>query len=141
MKPPYQIETDAISPILCDSAEELDSILERLHREHLRKRPISVVVSQAGRVYGDGDEIGLGLGLDPTFILINVAPCDGEYYISAGDPAAKGDVIFYGAREHIVVERRNFVPWGSVRQAVREFVDDGLRSRLFRWNDCSGRDA
>lgn len=139
MKPPYRIETDVDPPIRCHSIEDVDSNLARLQQEYLGRGVTSVVISESEQEFGHGDEIGLGLGCDPTFILVQVVPCDGEYYISAGDPDAEGEVTFYGARELINVERRNFVPWSLVRQSVREYLEHHRRSDLIGWRDWSGR--
>src|SRR5262245_57637111 len=140
MTPPYCLETD-VEPIVFRSVDELDSTLERLQREYTTKGPTSVVISEAGKKFGTGDEIGLGLGLDPTFVLIQIAPCDGEYYFSVGDDAAAGSVEFFGAREIIVVDRLHFVPWQMVRVAIREFLEYGRRTKLLRWQDSFGQPA
>jgi hypothetical protein len=141
LTPPFRIETDAIDPLFCRSVEELDSALERLQQAYIPKGPTSVVISEADKEPACGDEIGLGLGVDPTFMLIQIAPCDGEYFISCGEKASAGSVEFRGAREVIVVDRRHFVPWRLVRGAVREFVEHGRRNKSLRWQDCFGRPA
>jgi hypothetical protein len=139
MTPPYRIETGA-AEFVCYSLDELDSTIEQLQRELIAEGPTSVVISEAGDARL-GDEIGLGLGIDPTFVLIQIAPCDGEYYISAGNADSVGNVEFFGARELIVVDRRHFVPWRVVRGAVREFLEHGRFTKMVRWLDCHGQPA
>jgi hypothetical protein len=141
MKPPYRIETESKTPLLVHSIDEVDSTLEELQQQYLTKGPTSVVITEAEKDFELTDQIGLGLGIDPTFVLIQIAPCDGEYYFAVGDELAKGSVEFFGAGEFIVVERRNFIPWPLVRQVVQEFLEHNRRTTLVRWEDCFGHEA
>ena|SRR5258708_32044906 len=122
-------------PILCRSVAEMEAILDCLHRECRPDRPIcvNVVLPQYW--------ITIGLGTDPTFVLVSVEPCDGEWYLSVGNQSAEGWKDFYGCGNHTPFERRNFVPLELARQAVREFVEHQRRSRIIRWQDCADQDA
>lgn len=94
--------------------------------------PTSVVIPVGGH------EIDLGVGIDPTFISVQIAPCDGEYYVSAGDASADGYGEFFGAGEYMAFDRKHFVPWPLIRIAVREFVEYRRLSDSIRWVDWSG---
>lgn len=122
-------------PIAYHSLEEMDATLDRLHRECQPGHPICV------NVVVPGYWVTIGLGADPTFVLVSVEPCDGEWYVSAGDEAAHGWVDFYGCGNYTRFERRSLVPLSLARQAVREFAEHQERSRLIRWQDWAGRPA
>ena len=56
----------------------------RLPRSFDPERPICVAV----RIRGF--ELAIGLGADPTFLMIQVEPFDGEYYESVGESRLEG---------------------------------------------------
>ena len=117
------------------SLAEMDAVLDRLHRECTPGHPI------CANVVIPGYWVTIGLGTDPTFVLVNVEPCDGEWYISVGDESAKGWADFFGCGNHTPFERRTFVPLSVARRAVREFVQQGRRATVIRWHDWAGRPA
>jgi hypothetical protein len=138
MSVPAEIEVqfaDQEPPLNCRSIEEMDSLLDRLHSQCPREHPICVNVVIPGYC------LTIGLGSDPTFLLESVEPCDGEWYISVGDPSTSGWKDFYGCGGHTPFEVRSFVPVQLARQALREFVQTQARSRLIHWNDWDGNPA
>lgn len=122
-------------PVHCESLTELDATLDRLHRDTLN--PILVCIDMPEH------RLDIGLGADPTFVIVNTQPCDGEYWITVADEALSGIEIpgvadFYGCGNHQQVARRNLIPIGTARQIVREFVATGQRSRSVFWHDWTG---
>jgi hypothetical protein len=116
-------------PINCDSIAALDEVLDRLHAGCEPGSPILVCIDLPGH------RIDIGLGVDPTVIVVNTQPCDGEYWISVGDEKAVGDANFYGCGNHQQFARRHLIPVALARSAVREFIRTGVRSPDVRWAD------
>jgi len=141
MKPPFEIQTDAYTPLICDSLEELTSTLDNLQLAYLSKSPTSIGIGEAGKPFGESDIIAVGIGLDPTYITIMIKPCDGEYYLSAGDSRAAGTIMLGGFCEPAYFDRSSFVSWSLVLRAVREFVEFSRRTTMIRWHDWSGDEA
>ena len=141
MNPPLWIVTDARTPITCQSLDDLIVTLDDLQRAYLSKSPTSVGISEAEKAFGEGDIIGVGIGIDPTYVVINIKPCDGEFYQSAGDPRAAGTMQLGGFCEPVYMDRNCFVPWPLALQAVREFVEFGRRTASICWHDWSGREV
>jgi len=79
------------------------------------------------------------LGSDPTFVIVNTQPCDGEYWISVGDELAKGFAAFQGCGDYQEIAQKHLIPLESARLAVREFVRSGVRSPEVSWVDWAGR--
>lgn len=111
MNPPFEIETDAYTPLTCDSFDELISTLDDLQLAYLSKCPTSIGISEAGKASGQGDIIGVGIGMDPTYITLMIKPCEGEYYLSAGDPLAAGTIMLGGFCNPAYLDRSSFVAW------------------------------
>ncbi len=126
---------DVKPPIHCDSTTELDTALDRLHLDCEPKYPILVCIDLPEH------RLDIGLGADPTFLIVNTQPCDGEYWISVGDRRASGVGDFFGCGTHQQVERRHFIPFSLARQAIREFVQTKKRSALIQWEDWAGDPA
>jgi hypothetical protein len=126
---------DGKPPVHCDSLAELDAALDRLHRDCDPRYPILVCIDLPEQ------RLDIGLGADPTFVIVNTQPCDGEYWISVGDELASGDADFFGCGTHQQVARRHLIPFEPARSAVREFVRSGVRSPEVRWEDWAGRPA
>ncbi len=138
MTEPKHIElyfAEAQPPILCGSLCELDMQLDRLHEECDPASPICAEIRVGGFA------IDVGLGIDPTFICIQVEPFDGEYYQSVGDPAAEGCVDFYGCGNHTPIDLRTLVPASAIRDAVRLFIANRTLLGSFKWEDWAGETA
>jgi hypothetical protein len=70
-------------PLNCSSPTELHSMLARLAADSAR--PILVDIHVPGFI------VQTGIGLDPTFVVINAGQeNDGEYVITVGDEHADG---------------------------------------------------
>jgi hypothetical protein len=67
-------------PVTCRSLEEVDTLLDRLHRE---ADPTECSLAVAIKVFGH--EIDMGLGTDQTFLCLQIEPCDGEYFLAVGE--------------------------------------------------------
>lgn len=126
---------DGKPPIVCHSVQEVDAALDRLHREADPKHPLAVAI----KVFGH--EIDLGLGADPTFLCLQIEPCDGEYYLAVGDQTEGGPRMFYGAGQDSYWHPKNLIPLESARSAVRFFIEHQRGSPAVRWQDWDGRDA
>lgn len=108
--------------------EELTEVLRRLH-DCDPEMPICVSVAIPHY------QIHIGLGSDPTFLIVDVEPFDGEYYISVGETEAVGYKDFYGCGNHTPFDTRNFIPFEPALAAVCEFVADQKRSVNIAWEN------
>ena len=144
MRPPFRIQTDEEDHppyFTCHSVREVLSTLDDLQRVYLPRSPIVAMIGEEGRDWGEGDCICIGLGVDPSFANINIRPCDGEFYLTVGDPNTAGTIRFGGFCGESYFDRKNFVSWGSVLRAVQEFLESGRRSTSIRWHDWSGKEV
>lgn len=127
---------DGKPPIECRSLEEVDAALDKLHREaDPKKCPLSVAI----KVFGH--EIDMGLGTDPTFLCLQIEPCDGEYYLAVGERTDGKTRMFYGAGQDSYWHPKNLIPLAVARSAVRYFIEHQGRSSSVRWQDWNGRDV
>jgi hypothetical protein len=79
-------------PIRCRSLEEVGAALERLHRAaDPAKCPLAVAI----KVFGHA--VCMGLGTNPTFLCLQIEPCDGEYYLAVREQTEGETRMFYGA--------------------------------------------
>jgi hypothetical protein len=122
-------------PVHCESLAELEATLDLLHRDCEPRHPILVCIDLPRQ------RLDIGLGADPTFVIINTQPCDGEYWISVGDEVTSGYADFYGCGHHQQLARRHLIPLESARSAIRTFVQSGVRSPEVCWEDWAGRAA
>jgi Immunity protein Imm1 len=120
-------------PIRCHSVTEVDAALDKLHREADPTRdPLAVAI----KVFGH--EIDTGLGTDPTFLCLQIEPCDGEYYLAVGDQTDGKTRMFYGAGQDSYWKPINLIPLEAARSAVRYFIEHQKRSPSLRWHDWNG---
>ncbi len=123
-------------PIRCSSLQEVDAALDRLHRDvDPTKCPLAVAI----KVFGH--EIDIGLGADPTFLCLQIEPCDGEYYLPVGNDTEGESRMFYGAGQDSYWDPRSLIPLEMARSAARYFIEHQRRSPLVRWQDWEGRHA
>jgi len=123
-------------PIRCRSLAEVDAALDKLHREADPARdPLAVAI----KVFGH--EIDTGLGTDPTFLCLQIEPCDGAYYLAVGDQTEGETLMFYGAGQDNYWQPKNLIPLQDARAAVRYFIEHQQRSPCIRWQDWNGRDG
>lgn len=122
-------------PARCESPAELDATLDRLHRECDPRHPILICIDLPDH------RLDIGLGADPTFVIVNTQPCDGTYWISVGEDRAEGYVDIYGCGNHQQIARRHLIPLELARSAIREFLQSGIRMPGVRWEDQAGRPA
>jgi len=124
---------DGQPAIALHSWEQVEAELRQLHRETPPDYPICVVVSIPGY------EIILGLGTDPTFVMVNVEPFDGELYTLLGDPEAADWTDYYGIGRHTPFPNNSLIPFEEALTATREFVCEQQRCARIRWQDWSGK--
>jgi hypothetical protein len=123
-------------PIRCRSLQEVDAALDKLHREvDPTKDPLTVAI----KVFGH--EVCIGLGADPTFLCLQIEPCDGEYYLAVGEQTQGETRRFYGAGQDSYWKPKNLIPLVEARAAVRYFIEHQGRSPSLRWQDWNGRDV
>ena len=120
-------------PIPCASVEALARAIDELHEHYLPLQPICAVINF------DKLEIDFGLGDPEGFVYVQVAPFDGEYYQSAGDPTADEYIDFFGCGGHTPFERSPCVPFAAVKQAVIHFVAEQSLSPAITWQDWDER--
>jgi hypothetical protein len=123
-------------PIKCCSVAEVDAALDKLHRE---ADPATYPLAVAIQVFGH--QIAMGLGTDPTFLMVGMEPCDGEYYVAVGDQTEGETRMFYGAGQDSYWPPKNMIPLDAARSAARYFIEHQKRSPSLRWQDWIGRDA
>jgi hypothetical protein len=127
---------DQQPPIKCCSITELDAVLDKLHREaDPTTHPLAVAIQLFGH------QITMGLGTNPTFLVVAMAPCDGEYYVAVGDQTEGETLMFYGAGQDSYWPPKNMIPLDAARSAARYFVEHQKRSPSLRWQDWSDRDV
>ena len=119
-------------PIKCRTLNEVDDVLDELHDGAVRQGPLAVAV----KVFGH--EIDLGLGVDSTFLCLQIEPCDGEYYLAVGEKTEGETRAFYGAGQDSYWCPKNLIPIEDARPAVRYFIEHQQPSPLVRWEDCNG---
>src|SRR5262245_40866623 len=125
---------DRTPPIRCRSLKEVDKALDTLHREvDPTKCPLAVSI----RVFGH--EVWTGLGVDQSFVCINIEPCDGEFYLTVGEQPAGEAKMFWGASQDSYWNPENMIPYEKARAAVRYFVRHQRRDPSVRWQDWEGR--
>lgn len=124
---------DGQAPLVFHSWGQVEAGLLRLHHETPPDYPVCVVVSIPRF------EIILGLGIDPTFVMVNVEPFDGEYYTSLGDPEAVGWTGYYGVGGHTPFPNNSLIPFVEALTAIRDFLCEQQRSQRIRWQDWSGK--
>ncbi len=123
-------------PIRCRSLAEVDTVLDKLNREaDPTKDPLAVAI----KVFGH--EIATGLGTDPTFLCLQIEPCDGEYYLAVREQVEGETRRFYGAGQDSYWQPENMIPLAAARSAVRYFIEHQKRSPSVRWQDWKGRDV
>lgn len=116
-------------PFRVTSLPGLEARLRELHAACEPEQPICAQVDIPGY------EICVGLGADPTFVMIHVEPYDGEFYISRGDTEAVGCVGFSGCGHWTPMDKRNFVPFADALHAVLEFVGTRQLSSSISWEN------
>jgi hypothetical protein len=122
--------------IRCRSLGEVEAALDKLHREaDPRREPLAVAI----KVFGH--QICMGLGADPTFLCLNIDPCDGEYYLAVGEQTGGETRMFFGAGQDSYWEPKNMIPLEAARSAVRYFIEHQERSPAVRWQDWNDRDV
>ncbi len=113
----------------------MEAVLHEIGRNCDRDRPLCATVEIPHYL------LHVGLGADPTFVMVQVEPFDGEYYLSVGDAGATDSVGFGGCGNWTPFHRRNFVPFAEAMRAVREFVRDQRRTENIRWENGEGMPA
>jgi hypothetical protein len=119
------------APIECATLAELDSVLDAVHAA--ASSPILVCVDLPEH------RLDIGLGMDPSFLIVNTQPCDGEYWVALGDGPAGDELDVFGCGVHQTVNSQYLIPLSDTRRALRAFVETGIRSPLLSWEDWSGR--
>jgi hypothetical protein len=119
------------APMECASLAELDSVLDAIHRE--ASLPILVCVDLPEH------RLDIGLGMDPSFLIVNTQPCDGEFWRALGDRQSGESVDVFGCGVHQQVDSQYLIPLADARRALRAFVETGTRSPLLSWADWSGQ--
>lgn len=139
MPVPDQIDVyfdDSKPAIRCLSIDELKVTLEKLHRGvDPSKDPLALVI----KVFGH--EIDTGVGADPTFLCLQIDPCDGEYYLAVGNQTEGESRMFYGAGQDSYWPPMNMIPLKAARAAIQYFVEHQKRDPSVRWQAWNGRDV
>ena len=116
------------------SLAELDAVLDRLHHEFTGHAPPLAVSVQVFE-----DMIDFGLGTDSTFLCIQIAPCDGEYYLAVGADVLGEARMFYGSGQDSYWAPRNLIAMEAAREAVRHYAVHQERLASIPWEDWNGK--
>lgn len=124
-------------PIRCLSIQEVDATLDKLHNEaDSAGNALAIAIKVLGH------EIDTGVGKDPTFLCLQIEPCDGEYYLAVGEELTEGKTqTFFGAGQDSFWQPKNLIPLKTAREAVRFFIEYQMRSPAVHWQDWEGRDV
>jgi len=112
-------EVEWRTTVRAGSVRELDDTLDAIAREVSPKLPQGVNVTRA-----NGDCLTIVLGAKEGSIVSFIANSgDPPYFVSLGDPTAKGVFTFYVEQDHhSEVPAAHVIPEVQAREAVREFV-------------------
>lgn len=117
------------STVKVSSLHELDDALDRIAREVPPEVPQAVNITRR-----NGDCLTIVLGAKEGSILSFVAASnDPPYFVSLGDPTAKGIFTFFvDLDHHSEALARNVISENEAREAVREFVvqETGLPKKV-----------
>jgi immunity protein Imm1 of predicted polymorphic toxin system len=107
------------STVEVNSIAEVDQSLDAIYKEISSERPQAIHITRT-----NGDCLSVVLGAVDGSVLSFVGQTgDPPYFVSLGDPAAKGVLTYFlWPDHHTEALARNVVPEMEARQAVREFV-------------------
>ena len=107
------------SPIKVSSVGELDAALDAIAAEVLPELPQAVPITRA-----NGDCLTVVLGAKAGSVLSFISKSgDPPYFVSLGDPIAKGTFTYFVVFDHHSESLAcNVVSQAEARQAAREFV-------------------
>jgi len=106
------------------TVQELDALLDSITDEVSPQTPQAVNV-----VCTIGDCLTIVLGATTESYLSYVSSSGNPpYFVSVGEPSAKGIFTFYvDLDHHSEALMRNVIPKAAARQAIREFVSNSTR--------------
>lgn len=105
------------------SLRELDDVLDRIAGEISPDLPQAVSII---RQNGDGLTIVLG-AKEGSVLSFLLASGDPPYFVSLGDPSAKGVFTFFvNLDHHSETLARNVIPGNVAREAAREFMSQAM---------------
>ena len=101
------------------TVEELDALLDSITKQVSPETPQVVNVVRA-----NGDCLTIVLGAaSGSWLSFVCSSGDPPYFVSLGEPSAKGLFTFYvDLDHHSESQMRNVIPQAEARQAIREFV-------------------
>jgi Immunity protein Imm1 len=114
---------------VCDA----DALVARLNQIAAQCEPDAPVIVS---IYAHGYEATVGLGLQESFVHIELESGEPPYLITVGDTSAEGEVAFYlhGAH-HTEIPRRNLISVAEALRILREFLETGARCERVRWEE------
>lgn len=122
------------APMECFSAEEVIVKLSELSNSiEIEDAPVTAIVNS------NGNELILGLGIDPTFLCIQIYPCDGEYYTSVGGEKPGKEIMSYGAGQDSYWDSENLIPFKKALKAVTFFIDNEKLFSEVKWKNWDGK--
>ena len=113
---------------IIESAEQLDALLRRLNHEW-RDHP-----SMAELVRPDGAALSIGLGREHAVLSLALDP-DPPYFVSAGDPLARGSLWFnyHGSPSEFPMHQA--VDLDRAVDAMKSFFDTGKQPDEVDWQE------
>ena len=114
-----------------ESISEFDSLLNRYETNAIKyKYPIVIEL-----ISPSGDSLGIGLGRAESLLVYVPGSLLPPYYSSVGEVQAEGEIVFYHCGEPTEYPRRNAIPVGLARDAVRSFFTEGKLPDFVKWEE------
>jgi hypothetical protein len=116
------------------AVEELDAILDTVHRHSDPQRPVIAFLE-----FPHNCRVDIGLGAPESIVIIWPAwpqPDADTYYVTVNPARPEGTKWFWlhGAAD-TEFERRHLIPLESARRVVREFFRTGARPDDVEWEE------
>jgi len=120
-------------PLACFKSDEvLNKLNELSNSVKIEDAPTTAVVNFKG------NELIIGLGIDPSFLCIQIFPCDGEFYTSIGNEKPGKEIMSYGAGQDSYWDSENLIPFANALMAIEYFIENEKLSPKVKWKKGNG---
>jgi hypothetical protein len=110
--------------------DELDRLLDDIASSTPSEHPSIVFI------YAYGYQVGIGIGHDRSFLHFELETGEGPYVITVGNVDEQRVLAFYLlGNHHTEIRQRNLVPVAQAREALRKWIQTGIRSAEMKWEE------